>query len=290
MKRIFLTGGEGLLGSRIVQIEGYETLATCFENVELVGKRFVFLDIRRKQDVFNAVSAWAPDAVIHAAALTNVDYCEEHPRDAEEINAFGTANVAEAAERVGAKMVYVSTDYVFDGEKGMYCEDDEPKPINTYAKTKLQGEEWVKRICSNYAIARTSVLYGWSKNKLNYASWLVGELEASRSVNIVVDQWASPTLADNLADALLFVCNRDLKGFYHIAGSDRASRFEFAQKLAEAFGFDKNLIRAVSSSEIGWKAKRPPDSSLNISKIQREGFKMLNVGEGLSRMKETRGK
>jgi dTDP-4-dehydrorhamnose reductase len=181
--RLFVTGYKGLLGSKIIKYsEAYPK-----ERIDIT-----------KKEIFIAIKKVKPEFVIHCAAFTDVDGCEIQKEKAWEVNVTGTENVAKACQKIGAKMIYVSTDFVFDGKKGMYKETDKTNPINYYGKTKLEGEKRVKEICKNYVIARTSVLYGWHE-RLNFVTWVIEQLKNKNKIRIVTDQYTSPTLADNLA-------------------------------------------------------------------------------------------
>jgi dTDP-4-dehydrorhamnose reductase len=287
--RLLITGGSGLLGSRVTKLAPQEHKVTATYNRSKIEADYplVSLDITKREDVLSLVSELNPDAVIHCAALTNVDYCEDHKEEAMLVNARATGYLSEACERAGAKMLYVSTDFVFDGEKGMYSEEDEVNPINHYGFSKLEGEKEVLA-CSDYAIARASVLYGWNvQRRLNFVTWVIDRLEKGKEVNIVTDQYASPTLADDAAEAFLRIIERGKKGVFHTAGGERINRYDFARKIAEVFSLKEELINPITSEDLKQTAMRPMDSSLNVRKAERElGIKMMTVREGLERMGE----
>ena len=163
----------------------------------------------------------------------------------------GTENIAELCKKHQTFPVYISTDYVFNGEKGMYEENDEPDPVNYYGLTKLKGEESIKNLTDEYCIARASVIYGSipATGKINFALWLLNKLKRREKAKIVTDQWNSPTLNINLANMVLEVLERKLTGIFHLAGATRLSRYEFAKFLAENFSLDMNLITPVFSKE-----------------------------------------
>jgi dTDP-4-dehydrorhamnose reductase len=246
------------------------------------------LDITSPNRVFTTFSEFKPDVVVHAASETNVDKCETKKEQAWKINVEGTRNIAEACQKVGAKLVYISTDYVFDGEKGLYDEEDKPNPVNYYGLTKLEGEKQVINYCENYAILRTSVLYGWHPWKQNFATWIINKLKQRQEITVVEDHYNTPTLADNLAEMALEVAEKDLRGVYHASGNERISRYEFAKQIAETFNLNSSLIKPVKMSQVAaWIAKRPRDSSLDSGKIQKKlKMKPLNITEGLNKMKE----
>lgn len=200
------------------------------------------------------------------------------------INVNGTRNIVEIAEEINAKLIYISTDYVFDGEKGMYKENDQTNPVDYYGETKLEGENVVKETCDDYLIVRPSVLYGWNPVKLNFVTWMIKELKEGNKINIVKDQFNTPTLADDLAELILELIKKESFGIFHISGSERISRFDFALKIAGIFDLNKNLIKPITTDQLNWIAKRPMDSSLDVSKIS--GIrKPLNVEDSLIRMR-----
>jgi len=269
--RLFITGYKGLLGSKIIKYYNFRTYPK--ERIDIT-----------KKEIFTYIKKVNPDIVIHCAAFTNVDGCEIQKEKAWEVNVTGTGNVAQACHEIGAKMIYVSTDFVFDGKKGMYKETDKTNPMNYYGKTKLEGEKRVQEICKNYVIARTSVLYG-QHERLNFVTWVIEQLKNKNKINIVTDQYASPTFADNLAEVLLEIAEKDTQGLYHVTGSERINRYDFALKIADRFDLDKNLITPIVSNELNQKAERPKDSSLCVEKIKNKVYtKLLNIDEGLERM------
>lgn len=281
--KILVVGGSGLLGVKVHKLleeNNHDVYVTYHQNP--IEKENCFqLDITKKDDVLNIFKKINLEVVILAAAYTDVDGCEKNKEKAFEVNVKGTINVANTVEKMGIKLVYVSTDYVFDGKKGLYKEEDPVNPINYYGQTKLEGEESVKNICNNYIIARTSVIYG--SNKRNFVTWVIEKLKNKEPIRIVTDQFVSPTLNIDLAEQILGLINKDVRGIFHTAGGQRISRYEFCRIIADVFGLDKNLINPIKMEDMSWIAKRPVDSSLDVSKISRikkpyivkEALKML---------------
>ncbi len=229
---IFVTGGSGLLGSKVAEValeRGYEVYSG-YNNHESVFGEPVKFDLANPDSVVKAVDEIKPDVIIHSAALTDVDKCEVERVLAYKINAEGTKILSEIAGKLGFFMVYISTDYVFDGSKGMYKEEDETSPINYYGYTKLLGEKY----CQNFCVARTCVIYGArpASDKVNFALWLINKLEKGEGVKIITDQYIAPTLNTNLAKMLIEVAERKTTGIFHLAGATRVSRFEFAKEIA----------------------------------------------------------
>lgn len=282
MESLFITGGSGLLGSKFRDGE-YEIIQTHHQNP---SNKSILLDITSKEDVSRKITNTSPSVVIHTAALTDVDYCEDHHKEAWNINAMGTENIVKACEKADCKLIYVSTDFVFDGEKGTYKEEDKTNPLNYYALTKLKGEEYVQNSNLDYAIARVSVLYGWHE-KLNFVTWVIEELKKGNQINIVTDQYNSPTLADNAAEALIKIHEKDKSGIYHVAGDERINRLHFAGNIAEIFDLNEDLINPIKSDELIQKARRPKDTSLCVDKAKRDlKMKLLNTKEGLEEMRK----
>ena len=271
--KFFITGGSGLLGERLATIASNDDEIVLSHNSNPT-KNTIKCDITDKNEVEKVINKNKPDTIVHCAAMTDVDLCEDEIDIAYRINSDGTRNMAQAAENIGAKIIYVSTDFVFDGDKGYYSEDDEVNPLGIYAKSKYDGEVQLKKYSTNWAIARVSVLYGWHK-KANFTTWVINQLRSNNSINIVTDQINSPTYADNAGEAIFEIAKQDKNGIYHTAGNDRINRFDFTQKIAEAFNLNKDLINPTTSDKFIQKAPRPRDSSLNVNKIKKElGFTM----------------
>jgi dTDP-4-dehydrorhamnose reductase len=269
--KLLITGASGLYGSKLAQLalaKGIEVFSSDIQSLSVYGE-FVKLDISEKTRVDESFKAIKPDVVVHAASVTDVDKCETNKELAWKINVEGTKNVVEAAHDAGSFLVYISTDYVFSGEKGLYKESDKPGPINYYGVTKLKAEEIVQTH-AEFFIGRPSVIYGSTPaaGKVNFALWLIETLQKGERVKIVSDQWNTPTLNTNIAEMTLEVLARRLNGIYHFCGATRVSRLEFAQQIADAFDLNKELIDSVLSSQFVWPAKRPMDSSLDTSKAQ----------------------
>ena len=287
MERILVTGATGLLGRQLVEVlsKKYEVIPTYHAGA--MRPDSVRMDIVDRDMVFRVIGEMRPWAVVHSAAETDVDKCETNKEWAWSVNVGGTSIIAEGCVKVGAKLIYISTDYVFDGARGLYREDDRPNPLNYYGLTKLRGEESVRRTCPSYVVARTSVLYGWHPKRLNFATWVINSLRSGKRISVVDDHYNSPTLADSLAEGILEVVGRDVGGFFHVCGKERISRYEFAIRIADIFGLDKSLIARARMDDLkAWIARRPRDSSLCVERAERElGVDLLSVDEGLRRMR-----
>ena len=286
--KLLITGASGLYGSKLAQLaiaKNFEVYSCGVQQQSTLN--FVRMDITDKGVVEESFRNIKPDVVVHAASLTDVDECELNRELAWKVNVEGTKNITDAAKEAGCFLIYISTDYVFSGDTGLYTEADKPEPINYYGLTKLKGEEIVKTR-AEYFIARPSVIFGSTpaSGKVNYALWLIKTLRSGGRVKIVTDQWNTPTLNTNLAEMTLEIAERRLTGTYHLCGASRVSRFEFAERLADAFSLDKCLIEPVESSFFSWPAKRPRDSSLDTSKAQQDlRIKPLGLDDALEQLR-----
>ena len=266
--KLLVTGASGLLGHKVAQLaieKGHEVYSTYKEHATNFGTP-IKLDLADQNEISKAITKLKPEAIIHAAAYTDVDGCETNQNLAWKINAEATKQIAEASTRINSHLTYISTDYVFDGDKGFYTEEDKTNPISYYGYTKLKGEEFTKEHATKWCIARPSVLYGWLDYKQNFATWLINSLNQKKEVKVLEDQYVSPTLNTNLAQMLLEITQRKILGILHTAGGTRISRHEYALRLAEVFNLNKDLIKPAKMDEMSWKTKRPKDSSLNVNR------------------------
>jgi len=288
--RLIITGGSGLLGSAVAtlsQANRYETY-TGYNQHNVNEGIPILLDITNIHMIEKAFKKAQPEIVIHSAAMTNVDHCEENRTQATLINVKGTRNIIKEAKKYGAFILYVSTDYVFSGEKGGYIESDEPSPINHYGATKLEGEQILISSDIENCIVRPSVIYGSipAAGKENFALWVINNLRNGKSIKIINDNWVSPTLNTNLAEMILEIVERRLTGVYHLSGATPINRYDFTLKIAKEFSLDENLITPVTSKEMKWAAKRPMNSSLNVSKASSTlRNKPMRIEEALRRLR-----
>ena len=286
---ILVTGGSGLLGSAIsFYLKDYFKVTATYtaHPFKLNGCDTIFMDITDEKSTAAEIKKIKPDAIIHTAALVGVDVCEKDPTLAHRLHVEGTRNVVNAAKH--AKIIYISTDYVFDGRKGMYKETDEPHPINYYGRTKLEGESIVNS--EKNAIIRTS-LFGWSivKDKKNFATWILNEMADNRRVNMFADQYKSIILVNDLAIVLKEIVERNITGILNVAYEDRFNKYDFAMKLADVFGLDKRLIQKVRRADVPGHEKMPLDVSLDISKAKKLlRTKIPSLHQGFVRLKKLR--
>lgn len=292
--RVLITGCHGLLGQKVLKVflksTSAEILATAKEPktfLDLKGFDYTMLDITNRSDVKNLVVYFNPDVIVNTAAYTNVDGCELNRELAWRVNVEGVRNLVHSARRVDAKLIHISTDYIFDGKNGPYDENAIPNPINYYGRTKLASENEIKIGGIRFAILRTNVLYGVGRNvKSNFALWLYNKLSSGEKIKVVTDQIGNPTYVDDLAFAILKVVEFDKEGIYNVGGRDFVSRYDFALKLAEIFSFDHELIIPVKTSELNQVAPRPLKSGLITLKAEAElGLKPYGVEDGIRQFK-----
>ncbi len=273
------------MGSKVAKIalaRGDEVFSGYVHNMPRYGKPVRF-DLLDGPGISDMVERFAPEVIIHSAALTDVDRCEREKELAYKMNVEGTRAISAAAQKVGSFLIYISTDYVFDGQCGMYREDDKPNPVSYYGCSKLLGEQY----CGG-CIVRTCVIYGSrpASGKVNFALWLLSSLKSGKEVRVVTDQFITPTLNTNLTAMILEVADRRLCGVYNLAGATRISRYDYAQELAREFDLDASLITPSRMEDLLWAAKRPIDSSLDTSKAERMlTNKPITLNEALRTLK-----
>jgi len=271
---VLITGGSSQPGYKLI-LEAvkndFEVTATYLNHdipcdEPLVKK--IKLDITNFDATSKLIKKERPNIVFHIAAYGDVDGCEENRHYAWKVNYLATLNIAKACRDTNAFLVYLSTDYVFDGTKGNYLEKDPAYPINFYGLTKLLGEIASISSSNNAAIVRASAIYGLGPGRKNFAKFLIEKLSNGEKIFAFTDQYLSPSNSVLLARAMLKIGKERMAGIFHVVG-ERMSRYEFAIRVAEKLGFDKNLIEKSSMDSISWKARRPRDSSLNYEYTRR---------------------
>lgn len=269
MSTNLVIGASGQVGEHLVKrlvLNGESVTGTYFPAPAL---SLVPLDIRDKQAVATLFRQCEPDTVYLPAAITNVDYCELNPDETYLTNVQGTCNVVQEANRIGAKLVFFSSDYVFDGRDGPYSEIEPANPLSQYGRQKLIGEHYIGLHARDYLIIRTTVVYGWESQEKNFVQRLVTTLKAGQRVRVPVDQIGSPTYTPNLADAVIELVTMDATGLFNVVGPKLASRYEFAVAAAQAFDLDPALIDSVFTSELKQAAPRPLKAGMRIDKVQK---------------------
>lgn len=283
IKKVLIIGASGFLGNKLREVfsKEFQVYGTYYSNPI---KDLIQLDIRDEVKVNGLIEEINPDIILLTAAITNVDLCEKDRDLAEAVNHKGVETIVKYSKN--RKLIYYSTDSVFDGEKGDYKEEDIPSPLNHYSKTKLLGEETVKTI-KNHLILRTCMLYSDQAESPKFINWLIRSLREDKKVNVAVDLAATPTLIDDLAQATLALVKSDKEGIYHASGATALSCYEMAMKIVDVFKYDKSLIFQCKNEDLKREARRPKNSSLNISKLEKEGILMSGFEQGMRKIKES---
>ena len=280
--RILVIGANGFIGSYLFNLikEKHDVTGTSTHD-----KNFEILDIAELDRTSEFLQKINPEAIYLPAGITNLDYIENHPEETARVNVIGIKNIADYCNKNNCKLIFFSSDAVFDGRKGPYSENDRPNPINAYGRQKLEAEKFVKKL-DNFVIIRTSSVYGWDKRNLNFVSRLVFELKNCRKFKAPVDQFYTPTYAADLAKAAFKLLDKKCKGIYNAAGPDFVSRYKIALRVCRIFGLDSKLVVPVKSSELSQNAERGKFNGLLSKKIVKElGIKFHNLEEGLKDMK-----
>ena len=267
MRRLLVIGAKGMLGRDLV-----DTLRFSFcidQDWEVLGWDIDEIDIREENTTVTKIESIQPQIVINVAAYTDVDGCESNEEKAFAVNAEGMRHVALGALRGGAKVVYLSTDYIFDGEKKEpYLEDDRPYPLNVYGQSKLKGEQYVQELVEDSLIVRSQWLYG--RHGKNFVSTILREAREKRVVSIVDDQIGSPTYTVDLTTAISALIQRRARGIFHVVNSDSCTWFAFCQAILKLSGMPEVKVIPISSKELGRPACRPLYSVLSTQKLKRE--------------------
>lgn len=289
--KILITGANGFLGHYLVPLlaaQGHEVLATgkgpCRLNQTATnGFAYAEMDFTDSESTVAIVLQFLPDIIVHAGAISKPDDCELNQSMAWHINTGGTQYLLRAAAGPKSFFVYISTDFVFDGERGMYTEEDQPAPVNYYGQTKLEAELAVKNYPHEWAIIRTVLVYGQPlAGRSNLLSIVKDKLEKGEGYKVVDDQVRTPTYVGDLAAGIAAVINHQARGIWHLSGSDVLTPYEMACQTAEYLGYDKRLLTRVTADTFSQPAKRPPRTGFTISKARRElGYTPVSFAEGL---------
>ncbi|MCK4661273.1 MAG: SDR family oxidoreductase [Bacteroidales bacterium] len=296
MKKILITGSNGLLGQKLVALisenKNYQLIATSksFNKIKNEGNYiFELMDITNYSEVNYILQNYYPDVVINTAAITNVDQCEENKTECWQVNVEAVKNLVEVSNKIKSHFIHLSTDFVFDGVKGLYKENDIPAPVSYYGYSKYEAEKIVQNCSDKWSIIRTVLVYGITNDmsRSNIVLWVKNSLENGKKIRVVDDQYRTPTLAEDLAKACFEVAKRNKEGIFHVSGTDYLSIIEIAYIIAEYFNLDKSLISPVASIELSQKGRRPCKTGFDIQKAIRElDFQPLSFKNGLSFIEE----
>lgn len=241
------------------------------------------IDVRDKNVLKETIMKSQPEVIINLAAMTNVDKCESDKQTCWDVNVTLVENLARLARIVDARMVHVSTDYVFDGQKGPYAETAVPHPISYYGKSKLAGENACIVGSMQAAVVRTNVVYGPFVERPDFVRWVIDALESRTPIRVVNDQYSNPTYVDDISESILRIIQKRRYGIYHVGGADYCSRYEFALRIAEFFRADPSNISPVTTAELKQPARRPLKGGLITLKAETDlGMKMRGIESGLS--------
>ncbi|MBI2664073.1 SDR family oxidoreductase [Candidatus Woesearchaeota archaeon] len=282
---ILVTGGSGVVGSFLAKHLAADNKVTAAHLTAPAGSNSIQLDLTNHEKTLEAVNKINPDVIVHAAGIKDVKLCEQNPELARQKNVVTTANLAEAASQNNSFLIYVSSDYVFEGSEGMYREDSPANPWTAYGRTKLQGEQAVKKLCRRYAVCRTSGIY--CSHPDNIFTFIYDKLKNNEADSYFTDVYNSATNLSNFADMISRVIELNKTDAYHLAGSERISRCEFAVKIADTFKRSRALVRPVELGEEKRRQQfRPRDLSLDISRSQKKlGIEFFSVSKGLEQIK-----
>ena len=294
MKKVLITGSNGLLGQKLIyQLVGYpsyQVFATSRgENRTLLRKRYEYipLDITDKEEIDETFNEIKPDIVINTAAMTNVDACEDQKEECWKLNVDAVEYLVNACEKHEAHLIHVSTDFIFDGEDGPYDEEAKANPVSYYGESKLAAEEIVKAASCKWSIARTVLVYGVVDNmsRSNIVLWAKGALEKGTDLTVVDDQYRTPTLAEDLAHGCILIAQKGAEGIYNISGDEFMCVIDIVKRVARYYDLDESNIKSISSSTLNQRAKRPPKTGFVLDKAKRDlGYKPSTFEEGISIM------
>jgi dTDP-4-dehydrorhamnose reductase len=285
--RILITGASGLLGLNLaLEAASGHTVFGLVNQHALRTQAFTVIqaDLLEPGAIQTVLDETRPDWVIHCAALANVDACETNPQQASQLNSEVPGKLAQLVARGGARLVHISTDAVFDGQRGGYSEEDAPNPLGVYARTKLAGELAVAQANPDAIIARVN-LFGWSvSGQRSLGEFFFNNLHAGKSVMGFTDVFFCPLLANDLGQILMRMLEKRLSGLYHVVSRECISKYTFGVRLAHRFGLNENLIRPASVGEAGLKAARSPRLTLQTGKLaQALGVPPPDLSTGLER-------
>jgi dTDP-4-dehydrorhamnose reductase len=289
--RVLLTGANGFLGYYLAEIllqRGHDVIATGRGDCRLPFRdhasfHYVVMDFTDPYRVHDVFTHYQPEAVLHSGAMTRVDDCEVHQWDAYVANVEGTLTLLSNAEEHHCHFIFLSTDFVFDGSRGMYTEKDQPSPVNFYGKTKWEAEQAVMEYPFDWSIVRTVHVYGEPRNNHpNFLFMLKQKLERGESYVVVTDQFRTPTYVGDLVKGITAILEKKAKGIFHLSGRDLLTPYDMATRTARLLGLDLNLIQPATAITFTQAGRRPPRTGFVIQKARKElEFDPVSFDEGL---------
>jgi dTDP-4-dehydrorhamnose reductase len=287
MKKLLVIGGSGLVGSSILQYNPYSWDISATYNLHpqnMIHANFIKIDLLDDANpILDLIEKIQPDFVVHAVAYPSVDFCEDEHLLADKLHVDKTQKISEICKKIDSKLLFLSTDAVFEGELNKkYIENDPTNPVNYYGQTKLRAEKIVLNSSKNNVVLRTAVVYGYHK-KSRFTNWILDYLQQNKVIDPFIDQYNTPTLVNDLVKSIFLIFQKDISGLFHATGPSCVNRFEFAMKLAEKFNYDKSLIKPVTSKEKKQDAPRPISTCLNSKKLEQAiNFQFTNLEDGIS--------
>ncbi|MEI7979108.1 MAG: NAD(P)-dependent oxidoreductase [Bacteroidota bacterium] len=290
--KVLITGSNGLLGQKLIDLyknkTEYELIATArgdnrYANLE--GYTYESLDITNENEVAEIIKKHKPNVLINTAAMTNVDACESDKEGCDQLNIDAVKYLVNACNENQVHLIHISTDFIFDGTHGPLLETETPNPLSYYGLSKLKGEEEVINYAKSWAILRTVLVYGIvsDMSRSNIVLWAKGALESGKTINVVADQFRTPTLAEDLAMGCKLAADKNAQGIYNISGKDYISVFDLVYKVADFWKLDKTLLNMSTSEGIKQPAKRPPITGFILTKAINElGYNPHSFDEGLA--------
>lgn len=292
MKKILVTGSNGLLGQKLIELlvktPNVKAIATARGENRLPfkdGYEFYSMDITKPEEIEDVIAKTRPDAIIHGAAMTNVDQCEFEKDNCWAQNVKAVEDIVKVCAKYDIFLCHVSTDFIFDGAAGPYSEDGEANPLSFYGWSKLAAEFAVKNSSIRWAIARTVLVYGiaYDMSRSNIILWVKKSLEEGKNIKVVTDQWRTPTLAEDLAMGTFLIADKEAQGIFNISGKDLLTPYEMAIMTADYFNLDKSLIAQADSSTFSQPAKRPAKTGFILDKANKIlGYQPHSFEEGIA--------
>jgi dTDP-4-dehydrorhamnose reductase len=289
--KILVTGSNGLLGQKLTELlekdPSVKLIATARGKsvLPITQGEFHALDITDGKAVDEVFARTKPDVVINTAAMTQVDQCETEREACWTANVTSVENLVKACEKHNVHMVHVSTDFIFDGTRGPLDENEKPNPVNYYGESKLAAEEVVKKSKTGWSILRTVLVFGITRDmsRSNIVLWVKNSLEQGKSIQVVNDQWRTPTLAEDLAQGCYLAAKKKATGIYNISGKDFLTPYDIAIATADYFKLNKSLVNVTDSTKFTQPAKRPPKTGFIIDKARTDlGYEPRSFAEGLA--------
>ncbi len=289
-KRLLITGGSGFVGGHLLRQaqSNYDVVSTYHAHkYDIPHVDWRYLDLTDSKSITEVIMYTSPDAVILTAALTAVDECEIHRERAFDVNVKGIDTWIELSNALNFKLIFVSSDMVYNGQKGLYKEDDPVAPINYYGETKVMAEEKLEKYCQSYVVARAALIYGTPfTNSNSFSHSILNRINMKQPVKLFYDQYRSPILVNNLASALIELSFNSFHGKINLGGNQRINRYDFGNEMAHIFNFSTDSFIKVSMHDIETPAKRPVDVSMDITRAQSLlKTKMLNIVQGMMESK-----